>query len=137
SSQFADPAAYYTKCMVAHDDGTGLGLFLGVNNAGPPPPATSYGVVRWRGPGSALERVGGHSALEPKVNALAVYDDGGGPKLYATGAFLTAGAIPVSCIAKWNGSVWQPLGSGLNGEGHALAVYDDGTGPALYVAGGF
>ena len=45
-------------------------------------------------------------------------------------------------IAKWNGSSWSALGSGIGGQGSftrvpALAVSDDGSGPALYAGGYF
>ncbi|NOT30723.1 MAG: HYR domain-containing protein [Planctomycetes bacterium] len=71
------------------------------------------------------------------VVALAVYDDGSGPALYAGGYFGTAGGVPANGIAKWDGSSWTALGSGMNGFVSALRGYDDGNGPALYAGGGF
>jgi hypothetical protein len=78
------------------------------------------------------------------VYTLTAYDDGGGPALYAGGSFTIAGGVAANYIAKWNGSSWMPLGSGVSGsscgEGggvSALMVYDDGGGPALYAGGGF
>src|SRR5262249_35018354 len=77
------------------------------------------------------------------VNALAVFDDGGGPALYAGGSFTSMGGVPANSIAKWNGATWSPLGTGIRspapfifGVVYALAVYDGGSGAALY-AGGF
>jgi hypothetical protein len=79
--------------------------------------------------------------MSAEVDALAVYDDGGGPALYAGGAFGFAGGIEVNRIARWDGSAWSPLaapgGVGLDGPVRALAVFDDGGGPALYVGGDF
>jgi hypothetical protein len=49
------------------------------------------------------------------VNAVTVYDDGTGPALYAGGVFFTAGGVFASNIAKWNGTQWAPLGSGVGG----------------------
>ena len=70
---------------------------------------------------------------------LAVFDDGGGPALVVGGSFATAGGVPAANIAKWNGSAWSALGSGVNGLVHGLAVWDDdGTGPhaaVLYATG--
>jgi hypothetical protein len=43
----------------------------------------------------------------------------------------------VNGIARWNGTAWSPLGSGVNGFVLALTVFDDGAGPALYAGGGF
>ena len=63
--------------------------------------------------------------------ALAV---SGSSDLYAGGDFTTAGGIAATNIAKWNGSSWGPLGSGLNGGGvSALAV----SGSDLYAGGSF
>ena len=45
-----------------------------------------------------------------------------------------AGGAPASCIAKWDGSNWSALGSGLNYPPTAFAP--DGAG-RLYVAGAF
>jgi hypothetical protein len=76
------------------------------------------------------------------VFSLLVHDDGSGPALYAGGSFTTAGGIAANRIAKWDGSSWQPLGSGLEGGEYSMDVlglitFDDGTGPALYAGGRF
>ena len=92
-------------------------------------------VVRYRGPGLPIETVGG--AFDGSIRALAVYDDGTGPALYAAGDFIFVGGVHVNFIAKWNGSTWSNLGSGLGASASTLAVYDDGTGPALFVGGQF
>jgi hypothetical protein len=73
------------------------------------------------------------------VNALAAYDDGSGPQLYAAGEFsASAGGVPLGRIARWTGSVWSAVGGGIAGNFvECLYVFDDGLGPALYVGGGF
>jgi hypothetical protein len=72
------------------------------------------------------------------VNALAAFDDGGGTALYAGGAFNIAGSMTnAHNIARWNGSTWSLLGTGLGNHVYALAVFDDGSGSALYVGGAF
>src|SRR5262245_56492094 len=138
SDRFGSPDIPGGHCMVVHDDGTGPALYIGLDIPyGGYGQYQQYGVIRWRGPGTIPERVGGHSALQPSVKALAVYDDGNGPALYATGAFTSTGSIPCDHIARWNGTNWVGVGAGLAGTGLALAVYDDGAGPALYVGGEF
>ncbi|MSR64037.1 MAG: hypothetical protein EXS08_16565 [Planctomycetes bacterium] len=86
---------------------------------------------------SWLPTFGEQPATDGEVSALAVYDDGGGPALYAAGKFLTAGSASAIRIAKWDGSSWSALGSGVDGMVETLAVYDDGLGPALYAGGHF
>jgi hypothetical protein len=60
-----------------------------------------------------------------------------GTDLYAGGDFNTAGGVMATNIAKWNGSAWSALGSGINVNGsgsvYALAV----SGTTLYAGGGF
>jgi hypothetical protein len=69
------------------------------------------------------------------VVALAV----SGSDLYTGGNFTSAGGSNANSIAKWNGSVWSALGSGMNGpfygrpSVYAVAV----SGSDLYVGGGF
>jgi hypothetical protein len=75
--------------------------------------------------------------MDRYVAALTVYDDGGGPALYAGGDFFSAGGAGVYYIAKWTGSRWSALGSGMDDTVWALTVYDDGGGPALYAGGDF
>ena len=45
-----------------------------------------------------------------------------GTTLYAGGDFTTAGGVPANYIAKWNGSAWSALGSGMDSVVYALAV---------------
>ena len=63
------------------------------------------------------------------VYALAV----SGSNLYTGGDFTTAGGSGANSIAKWDGSSWSTLGSGMNGYVQALAV----SGSNLYAGGNF
>ena len=83
------------------------------------------------------------SGITGSTHALTVYDpDGTGPlapQLIAGGFFSAAGGTPANNIARWNGSAWSALGSGVNGLVEALTVYDpDGDGPLTpqLIAGG-
>ncbi len=135
------------KVATVFDDGGGQALFVGgvFTTAGS---ATVNSIARWDGAGwTALEgpsAVGVDGVNEGDylhVEALAAFDDGGGPALYVGGTFLTAGGISVNNIAKWDGEQWSALagssGIGIDGTVSALAVYDDGGGEALYAAGNF
>lgn len=89
-------------------------------------------IAKWNGSGwSALISSNGSTGINGIVTALAV----SGTTLYASGWFTTAGGIPAENIAKWDGTNWSPLGSGLPAFGavEALAV----MGNNLYAGGGF
>ena len=61
------------------------------------------------------------------VYALAVFDDGSGPLLYAGGNFGIAG-MPQTFVARWNGTAWSslggPTGNGMDGPIIAFAPCD-------------
>jgi len=67
------------------------------------------------------------------VAALAEYDDGTGTSLDATGPFSAIGVAGTSNLARWDGSAWQSVGGGLNGQySNALTVYNGDL-----IAGGY
>lgn len=69
------------------------------------------------------------NGLSTTAKAVAV----SGNDVYVGGLFSSAGGVPVSRIAKWDGSSWSALGSGVNGEVRAIAV----IGTDIYAAGFF
>jgi hypothetical protein len=54
--------------------------------------------------------------------------------VYMTGAFTTIGGVSAARVARWNGSAFSALGSGLNDTARALAI---GTNGDVYVGGSF
>ncbi len=77
------------------------------------------------------------------VFTLSTWDsDGSGPEpeqLVAGGSYTSAGGVAANRIASWNGSAWQPLGSGMNNTVRVVANWDpdrSGPQPAQLVAGG-
>jgi hypothetical protein len=77
---------------------------------------------------------------------LATVEFGG--ELYAGGLFNWADGRTTHHVARWDGTVWSPVGLGVGTwptsqlpafqeRVAAMTVFDDGTGPALYVAGHF
>jgi len=67
------------------------------------------------------------------VKAIAVNSTTG--DLYVGGAFTTAGGVSAHYIAKWDGSTWSALGSGVNANVEAVAV-NSSTGE-VYAGGAF
>ena len=91
-------------------------------------------IARWDGSswsalGAGITATDDHPFYGGSVNALAV----AGTNLYAAGAFTSAGSIAATNVAKWNGSTWSALDSGLNSNVFALAV----SGSDVYAAGWF
>jgi hypothetical protein len=128
--------------LMPFHDGIELALYVGGEFTCTGTLAGARNLVRWNGttwsdvPGIASGR----------VSALAVYDDGTGPALYAGGSFPAIDATPVGYVAKWNGASWSPLAGGVGPvlppgvAGYSvstLTVHDDGGGPGLYVGGNF
>ncbi len=79
--------------------------------------------------------------ISGQVYAIAVM----GTDIYVGGNFISAGVSGASYIAKWNGSSWSPLGSGVDNTVLAMAVigtdlyvggwfYNAGTSPANHIA---
>ncbi len=99
--------------------------------------ASANCIAKWNGSSWSSLGSGMRSASPadlPVVFALAV----SGTDLYAGGYFASAGGISANSIAKWNGSSWSPLGSGMGGGPfgsyvYALAV----SGTNLYAGGLF
>jgi hypothetical protein len=54
--------------------------------------------------------------------------------LIATGAFESAGGMPAAGIARWNGSTWSALGTGITGSAGPVAIL---TSSDLIVGGDF
>jgi hypothetical protein len=123
--------------LTVFDDGGGAALYAGgeFTTAGG---VSANHVAKWNGTSWSALGSGVSTGVNPAVvYALAVFDDGGGPALYAGGKFAIAGGGLASHIAKWNGTTWSALGSGVNDRVNALTVFDDGSGEALYAGGLF
>lgn len=129
--------------LATHDDGTGPALYAGgdfTEAGGQPAPS----IARWDG--TNWQPVLGPGAPSGRILTLLSADLGDGLQLYAGGSFFSStSASFLGRLARWDGSVWNPVGGGVEGsyaggispEVSDLALWDDGTGPALYVAGQF
>lgn len=113
------------KAMCIYDDGTGPALYLGGWFSGP-----GNNIVKWNG--TMFSALG--AGVSSGVEALAVYDDGtSGLQLYFGGWFTSSGITPLNRVGRWNGFVYSPVGSGVNGGVSACTVYNN----ELYFGGTF
>ena len=92
-----------------------------------------YGGI-WSALGTGLGINGGVTS----VNAVLVVTIGGTTSVYVGGAFLSVGNLPANNIARWDGTSWSTLGSGVNNGviGIVLALAR-GPGSEIYVGGVF
>jgi len=121
--------------LQAFDDGRGPAVFATgeFEQAGDAP---ASGIARYDGCAWSTLGAGLESGLA-FGSALATFDDGRGEALYVGGRFTTADGVAARNVARWDGTTFEPLGVGLDGDCYALATFDDGAGPALYAAGDF
>ena len=95
----------------------------------------SGNIAKWTGSnwqylGSGVAGSGGYYYnFYPVVLAL---DDAG--SLYAGGAFTVAGNVTANYMAKWNGTTWSTLGTGMNNRVDAMIFDSSGK---LYAGGWF
>jgi hypothetical protein len=88
-------------------------------------------VAKWNGTAWSAVGTGVGIAINNGVQALALAATG---ELYAGGTFGQAGALPVANVARWDGTTWNPLGTGLNRAPTAIAIGPTGL---VYMGGVF
>jgi hypothetical protein len=81
------------------------------------------GVGRWDG--TNWNAVSGGVSGVPSGSGSRVYAlAADSTNLYAAGFFANAGGAAASCVARWDGTNWYPLGSGLDSTANAIAAGD-------------
>jgi hypothetical protein len=99
-----------------------------VSQSGPyDPTPTYYNLIRWNGSApaqllyiSATRELGKWYPDSNPIKALAVYNG----ELIVAGDIATVKGIYMGGIARWNGTIWQSLGNGVNNTIRSLAVYN-------------
>jgi hypothetical protein len=128
------------RALTVFDDGNGPGLYaagdfthasgLEVNHV------SRWDGTSWSALGVGLPIQGPIGVL---LYTLSVFDDGNGDELYVSGRFPSAGGLPASGIAKWNGTSWSALPLPPYGVQPWLSVFeefDDGTGAGMFTVEG-
>ncbi|MFZ2654451.1 MAG: hypothetical protein WAX69_06005, partial [Victivallales bacterium] len=85
----------------------------------------------WNAFGTGMNNLS--SSLYENVSVMACDSSG---NIYVTGQFSTAGSVPASRIAKWDGANWSALGTGLDEYSWINTMLCDSSG-RLYVGGSF
>jgi len=80
--------------------------------------------TQWRGYGAGVD-------TGTVINAVAISPTG---DIYVVGDFTNIGGVACNRIAKWNGSAWSALGTGLNAAAFSVKVAPNGD---VYVGGSF
>jgi hypothetical protein len=110
---------------------------LRVLDFGTGPRLVSASVALYAWNGTAWDTLPSSYCYPYDIAAIASCDLGAGPSIYAGGNMAAANGHQLNSIARFNGSDWEALGSGVGGTIHALEPFDTGTGLALYVGGAF
>ncbi len=128
------------NAFAVYDDGKGerliaAGRFSSADGA-PAGSIAAWDGVSWSSLGEGLFRTSGPA----QVRALAVHDEGEGPRLFAAGLMDFASAqgvsVPAANIARWDGLEWSAVGAGLPATPKSLASHSPSGGAPLLVAGG-
>ena len=86
-------------------------------------------IARWNGTTWSTLGTGIDQSIVSRVNAIVEMPNG---DIVIGGWFSTAGSVSANKIARWNGSAWSPLGTGMDANVYALAALPNGQ----LVAGG-
>ena len=128
------------NALAVFNDGSGDELYVGGDFSSAGGVADTSRIARWTG--SVWESLGNVGGSSPAIRAMAVHDDGNGAALYVGGVFSQVGGntpafLSTQGIARWNGSSWAALGSGITGTVNSLTSVDFGSGSELCVGGNF
>lgn len=121
------------RALLVADFGGGPKLYLG-GDFGLAGGTIATGLAAWDGtswtaPGSLAGTNNGD------VFSLAQHDFGNGPELVVGGSFNQVSGVAAAGIARWDGTTWAPVGTGVVGTVTALASFNEGFGPQLVAAG--
>ena len=75
--------------------------------------------------------------LTTSQEAVDVFVEDGSGGLYAGGTFASIGGVPAARVARWNGSTWSALGSGVTGSIASVSCLLLTSGNLLVVGGTF
>jgi hypothetical protein len=111
-------------------DVVAVGTFTSAGTVG------AAGAARWNGATWSAVGPGAGNGMNRAIGFVRAFDQVG-TNLYAGGSFSTAGDILASRVARWNGSAWTNLGTGVVGTASHLVRAIAHIGSDVYFAGTF
>ncbi|MFH1748507.1 MAG: hypothetical protein ABIG44_15845 [Planctomycetota bacterium] len=121
------------RALTVFDDGHTTDLYVG-GDFSEAVGGTARNVARWNG--LNWSNVGERGTFNSVFSLCGASIDGD-PALYVGGDLHGADFITVRNIARWDGSDWSALGSGINGGVASLCVLDGGSRAELIASGNF
>ena len=128
---YASPG--FVNSLAGFDDGSGPALFAGGNFV---EDGQHYLLAKVLGP----ENISYLGLSPPTPAGTPRYIDtmsSLGSELYVGGRFIEVDGTAAPRAARWNGSQWAALGTGVTEDPTDSIVFDDGSGPAVYMSGSF
>ena len=110
----------------ANGDVIAGGYFLSIDGVNTSP------IARWNGSSWSALGSGIVTLYGAAVDSMVAHPDG---SLYISGAFVVIGGVQAIGVARWNGTSWSSLGSGIDQRGLALTLAPDGN--SLVLGGNF
>jgi hypothetical protein len=111
----------YVRSLATHDGALFAGGAFTLAGGAPAGNIARWDGTSWSALGTGVEAPGVSGSPYAEVWAMTSYNG----QLVVTGDFMSAGTVAASGIARWNGSGWSSLGSGL--DWGALALVSSGT----------
>ncbi|MBI1854220.1 MAG: hypothetical protein HYR85_28105 [Planctomycetes bacterium] len=125
------------SCLAQFDDGTGRKLYAGGHSQFVTGHPTVGFVERWDGSNWSTVTTFLSATQEAPAITMTPFSDAAGPALCVGGNFTSIGGVPALRIARWNGSSFASMSTGMSSTVTALANFDSGSGPSLYAGGQF
>ena len=120
------------RCMAEGPDGK---IYVGGNFTNAGGVAAADYIARWNPVSEEWEAVGVPNTGAASINTVSCLDFDASGNLYVGGIFTNFGDVAAAdYFAKWNGTNWTALGSGIDSQVYDIEISPSGI---IYICGGF